>query len=389
MLSYARKWHIWLAFAVFFATNPIWSQPSDTLLHPSAAPTTKRHVPWNITISVDQDYFLKYAGLENLNSDRNYTMGAGLTLGRGNLDKSFIMKPLQLVNSIMAPRLSDLRRYSSYSQVGYANGSFTPDSIEAVGIISNDRPYGSVNIIQTIMVCSNLNKPIMHTTTFSVGFLGLGISESFQSWVHQKWFKGKRPKPAGWGHQISSGGEFTALYTHNKTMLLAQWVKNLYPDNPKPGLGFSLYQSYGYKLGYYTGLNYEIGLRFGWIDPNFWGSSDLLGNVNKFKPQIPALRSGIRKSECYFFGYLRPNYVHYNALLNGQFSKSDFAINFLDTRHYVTECRVGMVLGLNIKDKYYTELRLHVDARSPEFELQGRKPRSHYWAGLDLSFWVF
>jgi hypothetical protein len=90
--------------------------------------------------------------------------------------------------------------------------------------------------------------------------------------------------------------------------------------------------------------------------------------------------------ELYTFGSLRPVFILYDALLNGQFRKSEHTIGFNDMRHLILEFDGGVAISIPIQKRNLLELKLRLSGLSPEFKLANRPPSWHYWGGLHLAF---
>lgn len=77
----------------------------------------------------------------------------------------------------------------------------------------------------------------------------------------------------------------------------------------------------------------------------------------------------------------------YNALLNGQFQKSDHTIDFYHTRHIFFQWDLGVAGKIPLGSDAALDLRWRVlSGRTAEFKLPGRDPRTHYWGGFDIVY---
>lgn len=345
---------------------------------------------WSFEIYYDQDYTLEQLGLKSLNEDRNYTMGLGIAFSNDGLKKACILWPHYLLNKVFNKRnLNDRdNRYSENSvAMMIANGSFTPDYLPEYNVISNDRPYASITYLQTITTQVDNLKYQQTYSTLSMGLLGTRVSRAIQTTIHE-WMNDhdtKDPRtPRGWPNQISNGGEFTATYAWQKEILLTTKAVS---DEKKTSVGgIELKHGYGYSIGYYTTANYGLHFRLGQKDPRSWVYKvNALASSNKGAGNgVDYYRRG-KTFQVYLFGSLRPTFVLYNALLNGQFKRSVHTVSFQDTRHFLLESDWGGALHLPVgKRRTDIALRLRISSRSPEFKLPGRLARFHHWGGIDL-----
>lgn len=365
---------------------------------------------WGFSIYYDQDYTLEQLGLQALNGDRNYTMGVGFSFTFPSLKKSCLYAPHRLFNRMFhRGMLNDSRNENAAitNSLMMGNGSFTPDSLPAAYIIRDDRPYGSITYLQTIVSGVDMERLRHYTTTFTAGVMGTKISKEVQTKIHEAYNENdtKDPRtPRGWHNQISRDGELTFAFTGEEEHLI---TKKHVRDQIRTSVGgIELKHSWKYSLGYYTSLNYAFNFRLGQKDPRNWAYRlNALGGSNK-NTMLPFTKFsqsasyythnrdaqavdyyGKKKTfEMYLFGSLRPTFILYNALLNGQFKKSVHTLSFQDMRHCILEFDGGGAFSIPFCKNNLLELRLRMSGRSPEFEFHSRLPRWHYWGGIDLVF---
>jgi hypothetical protein len=342
---------------------------------------------WSVAVYYDQDYTLEQLGLRSLNEDRNYTMGLGIMLTAPGLKKSFFYKPHQFLNGLFNHRFLNDKKNSTYSLM-IANGTFTPDSLPAYYVIQNDRPYGSLTYLQTIMTGVDYKRYRQYISTFSMGLMGTNISKEIQIKIHKAMNEKdtKDPRtPMGWSNQISNGGELTLAFTGEEVRLLTS--KQVQEEKKTTYTGIELKHGWKYSLGYYTNLSYAFNFRLGKIDPRNWTYHvNVLGSSNEITEISVPYYKKKKTFELYTFGSLRPLFTLYNALLNGQFKKSVHTIGFNDMHHLLLELDGGAAISIPIQKRNLLECKLRMSGRSPEFKLTGRSPRWHFWGGLDLAF---
>jgi hypothetical protein len=345
---------------------------------------------WSAGIFYDQDYTLEWYGLKKLNEDRNYTMGLGLYYSSISLGKCFVFKPEKWINKLLNHRMFSkgisLKSQPSYSLM-LADGAFTPDSLPARYIITNDRPYASITYLQMNIVNSNYKPYRNYISSFSVGLLGIPVSREVQTYLHKQMndHDTKPPRtPRGWHNQISKGGELTFAYSYAKEMLLTK--KYINGVNPEKSFGLEVKHGYKYSLGYYTYLGYEVDARIGWFNARNWtyNINPLSNNDKAFLSTLG--KDHIRPFELYLFQSIRPVFILYNALLNGQFRESAYKVNSAHTRHLIVEFNSGLGVGFGIDKRSSVDFKIKFSGRSPEFKLPGRLSRFHYWGGLDMIF---
>jgi hypothetical protein len=227
--------------------------------------------------------------------------------------------------------------------------------------------------------------------------IGTYIAREVQTAIHNSMNNNdsKNPHtPRGWNNQISGSGEPTISYAFKKEQLLTK--KYILEQSHTSVTALELKNAWRYSLGYYTSLNYEFDFRLGRIDPRNWTYMiNPLSQSNKLLFSDSSLKKGDermnyfekRKSfELYVFGSLRPNFVLYNALLNGQFKTSPHTLSFQQMKHLLLEFDAGLASTVVIGSNKLLEIKLKLSGRSPEFELPDRALRWHYWGGLDILF---
>jgi hypothetical protein len=349
----------------------------------------------------DQDYTLQQFGLKKLNEDRNYTMGLGLYYSNDAMKDWVIYKPNDWLFETLHPKL---QKVSKFYNIMLANGSFTPDSLPAYNPIFNDRPYASLTYIQANESFLYVNGMIhrMYSVSLSAGILGSYISREVQTYIHTHSNDNdtKDPRtPRGWGNQISNGGAPTMLLGYQQDYLITKTPLYNRENNQVKKVnrfGGEWKAAWRANVGWYNMVSGEVSYRFGLIDPRNWtymtnplGSSNTLrfasvesaGNANS-KPG--SYYDSERKGEIYLFASIRNNIVAYNVLLSGQGGADAVNIPNNWVRHEVLDGNVGLCFSPVIHHRTVIDLKSKINFRSPEFEAPGRKPRWHYWGGIEL-----
>jgi hypothetical protein len=354
-----------------------------------------------VGVFYDQDYTLEMLGLRKLNEDRNYTMGLGIYYSDPSLKGSFLFRPHGWLNRLLQKPF--LNGANSIPAIMIANGSFTPDSLSASYVIRNDRPYSSLTYLQTLRSYVDNENFKTYTSNFSVGLIGTSISREVQTAIHKIANENdtKNPRtPRGWNNQVAAGGEPTAGYAFKKERLITK--RHVKDEALTSVTAIEFKDAWQYSLGYYTSLNYELNFRAGKIDPRHWTYMvNPLSQSNKslfsdsamqlralHLPENPEIAYYERPKtfEIYAFGSVRPSFILYNALLNGQFKRSIHTIGFQDMRHLLLELDAGLATTIPAGSNKLVEFKFKFSGRSPEFKLPGRPPRWHYWGGVELLF---
>lgn len=343
-------------------------------------------------IFYDQDYTLEKVGLKNLNEDRNYTMGLGFYYSSDSMQKWIIYKPHDWIFKKLNPGVTG--ETGNVSSLMLANGSFTPDSLATSEPIFNDRPYASLTYLQANRnyVINEYGRHKMYGISLSIGIIGSYISRELQTAVHNSMNDNdtKSPRtPRGWNNQVSSGGAPSLLFGYQQDYLLTtKPIDNRHLDPSLPVRRFGGEWKAGWKanIGWYNMLGAELTYRFGWIDPRTWSYlTNPLGSSSKAAPNTASLfYSKPRKTEIFLFNTIRTNLVAYNVLLSGQGGADPVTIPNKWVRRAVLENTSGFSLSPVIYSRFILDLKGKFNLRSPEFHAPGRKPRWHYWAGIEL-----
>lgn len=344
----------------------------------------------SLSVFLDNDVFidgpLKFTPIEvfnDLNEDRNYTMGLSLQLSGSWVGGTGLFWPLQQLDHFTGvdalhtreafitrgPDMDANKRDRIIKGTNRSHSftigqtAFTPDSLNTPDPLDDDRPYASMFIFSSKR--STAGPYRSHKSELTVGLLGLGITRHVQTWIHTKLRgDGNKPyDPEGWHHQVSDGFEPTARYAVSGQWLLAQsnW--------------HDLTGSLESSLGYYTNLGSSLRFRLGRINSYYWAFND---DPNGTFDQ--ALRP--RDWELYAWGSIRSRLWAYDVLLQGGFRDSDVTVATRDIERVVVDGR----FGLNLTVHRVSLTTVMVAGRTPEF--RGDRSRSHFWGGFYFT-WFF
>ncbi len=316
------------------------------------------------SIYLDQDLFLP----KHIKSDQDYTMGFEVSASGKWIYKMPVYcqlaKGLHGLNSLFGD-YDDINYIEYYHAGGIGDTAFTPRDIGNSDPIEDDRPYA--NLIY-LSVGEHAVKDIDSkyetalTTKFIIGALGLNIGRSVQTWIHEK---GDSPIPNGWGHQISDGGELTALY-YRRHMRNYGTVRDIGWDEPE----FVTY--WDYSLGYYVEATAGARVRLGTVNTRFFEHvSDPIMTGNHTNP---------KEKDFYLFLDVSTKLNLYNAMLQGQKRESEVTYSYDDIRHVFGQVSAGVVWGFGNHSLSYV-----YHYRGSELK-NGEGDRAHHFGGLYYSY---
>ena len=324
---------------------------------------------WNLYLEEDLFYRPR-------NEDRNYTGGIGIQFTTGS-PRSPQYLLLYGVNRLTRADRLHLGRQVDVSSGMLTLTAFTPDSLRAVDIIPDDRPYASLLAWTAKRLSVALDERSSWRTEATLGVLGLHLARNGQRYIHKSSRAGSgKPTPydpKGWSHQVSDGGEPTVLYTLGYDAVLI--------DPPRKTTGRltqkRLFQAtYGWQAlaGYYTEVSGSLGARLGVLRTDFWEfkTNPMGGTTKAMRGEFPL--------DAFLFGAVRPRLIGYNALLQGQFRDTDLRVPANDITRLVTEFDVGGEIGVNIKSHRYAATVVYPAGRTKEF--RGPRSRTHTWASV-------
>lgn len=297
-------------------------------------------------------------------TDRDYTGGLALTLSGQRVQQypvSIDSWRAGIDALIKFPRLYQASDYMSFHSQQYGMTLFTPDDIDSEMPVYDDRPYASLFFMSNTEFTVLPEKNRAYISTLTVGILGLSLAESVQRSLHGIT---DSTVPSGWQNQVSAGGEPTAMLTYG--------VQDKFYASKNQQLKFE----YEGNLGYITDVNAGFSWRWGKIHSPWWAFNPY---QSKYMQQSMPVFSGGAKDEFYLWAGSRLNLRLYNALLQGQFRRSEVTVSSADMQRLVAEYWFGATGSF--AGRYYVSafLRGHTD------EFNGQNARSAAWIGLVLS----
>jgi len=309
-------------------------------------------------INVDNDL------LTGQSTDRDYTGGLAVTLsGKRAQEHLVTIDPLRagIDKLVSFPRLYQSADYMSLHSQQYGMTLFTPNDIESVTPVYDDRPYASLFFMSNTEFTIVPDRDRAYVSILSIGFLGLGLAEEVQRGLHSIT---DSDVPNGWQYQVSSGGEPTAMLTYGVQ-------DNIYSSKRQ-----QLKLEYEGNLGFITDVNAGLSWRWGRISSPWWAFNPYQSKYMQQSMPVFSSNSTEGKDEFYLWAGGRLNLRIYNSLLQGQFRHSEVTVSSDDMERLVAEYWFGVTREFS--KKYYASLfiRGHTD------EFKGPNARSASWVGL-------
>jgi hypothetical protein len=310
----------------------------------------------SVRLHIDNDLF---AGR---NLDRDYTGGVAITVsGTWARDSLLSLDPV-------LSRIDGLFEHSRAASVRHARQigliAFTPSDIVTDEAQQADRPYASLLFASNGRVRVDPDDRGAWTSSLTVGFLGLHVSETLHDAVHKA--VGSE-EPQGYDHQISAGGEPTARY------MLAR--HNLVYADPTDHVDVKT--TIEGSVGYLTEASAAVSMRIGRFDTPWWSFAPELADY--IAAPTPVERLGLQR-ELYFFAGARVTARAYNAFLQGQFRHSDVRYSYDEIDPIVVQAWVGVMT----QPLPNTELSYALHYQTSELR-DGDAARETFWGGIQLT----
>ena len=309
-----------------------------------------------VRLQVDNDLF---AGGER---DRDYTGGVALTVsGAAARDSWLSLDPL-------LERVDDAVADVAYDQVHHARQvglmAFTPQDIAASEPLQDDRPYASLLFVSNGRVRVDADNRTAWSSSLTVGFLGLTLSEHLQSAIHD--VVGSE-KPEGYEHQISANGEPTARYSLARHSL---WIAN-------PNGTLDVKTTLQGSVGFLTETSAAVSMRIGRFATPWWSFTPEL--TDYIAAPTPAV-SNRGRPEMYFFVGARVKARAYNAFLQGQFRDSVVEYSYSELEPVLAEAWMGFVTQLMNQ----TQISYSINYQTAEIR-NGAAARDALWGAVQLT----
>ncbi len=358
---------IFIYFLTFLLLRAIPAQISSSLKaneqeneSPSSIFQEKYNSGWSFYLDNDAFSFLTV--------DRDYTGGFAVTLSGKRASEYFfsLNHLLHPLNNIMGiSRITEPAGSFQLHNLEFGLTSFTPDNITESKPINNDHPYASLVFLANSRQSVIPAKRLSTQSTLTVGLLGTPLSEWMQTGIHNIL---NQQVPQGWHHQISDGGEPTIKYTFTlqKTFF------------PRPGSGHSFFElktGSEASIGFTTDLGISMHTRLGDIHTPWWSFNPHQAEyINLGTPQPGSSGSG----ELYLWAGASLKHRLYNAILQGQFRKSDVTFNRSELNPWIAEAWAGITK--NFKNGFGISFFI----RSRNNEIKYLDSRNPIWGGFIL-----
>lgn len=393
----------------------------------------QKEVRGTFGLDVEQDLFTDFFYPDEFNEDRNYTQGTIFSYSHPNLYGTPLFIPNRAIDrltEIFAEKVGIEQEFLN-STIGIGVSAFTPLVLDSVNPIVGDRPFAGVAMLATSSTFYYPDRDIVSTNSLHFGLFGTNITNTFQSYAHKEIIKG-RPHEISWHHQISNGGHFGFLFSHESRKTILDLVKRDEDDESSKSIVFS---SIGtrFDLGWYCGVSVPIEIRIGSMSKY----SKLLGGVTSFLGGMQNEKGGHETDEAsisnrkttfgfygastnefeelnglpdpyddepgekkrnywdfYVFGTLTPRLMPYNSFILGQpFVESEYTLPNEDYNPFASTFEYGVVLSrIKQSDKKGLfsrfDLLFSYNHRSPEIRNEEYK-RWHHWGRFSIRFPLF
>lgn len=350
---------------------------------------------------VAQDWFVDW--WKGHNFDRNYTQGTGFSYSKNGLHESLLFMPLNRLIDWSEERFNtnESEWQELTARIGMGVTAFTPRIIDSKEPIVGDRPFANVVFLTTERsYYLPKQKKLVHIS-FNYGLIGTNIANSFQSFAHKNIIKG-RPFDISWEHQISNGGRFSFLFSHQAIRPVADILlltkDTTAKERSRPQLRVGATISTNLDIGWYNSLGSTFTIRLGKYAPLGIFDASILDNGNKIIPDDDESRNCKKSSNWnwYVFGAVTPRLTPYNALILGQFGRNDkYALPNKDYTPFILDIRYGITCSFKrvqcknnraIVSRY--DLIATLNHRSPEINNTAYK-RWHHWGEISLAVPVY
>ncbi len=362
----------------------------------------------SLSFVTDQDRFVS-----RFNEDRNYTMGFGIRLTGYGTNKWWYLTPLPqhyidqgLLRLILRKKYnSGVLSVKTYG-IMLGAAAFTPEEIGKTEPVLNDRPYASDLYIQgsrTYFLDRSKGIQMAFNSEFSLGFLGLNVSEFVQTAIHSgaRIHKpGNREDPKGWSNQIAHGGALSTRYSidaifnltqrNNSDQIEAREYLKVVPHfdyyvNLSAGLSTGVYNylrigSSG-KLGHFRGRFYDTTNELLQGSPAFGSPIGLARDVQEeLRQSIGKPYFSVSNFQWSIFYETSLNYWLYNAMIQGWYGQDVYNYRYEDIEPITLNAALGLGLKFN-----QLGLKASVNLRTNEMRIEVNK-RTHWGAQVAIYF---
>lgn len=277
----------------------------------------------------DNDYFTK--------TDEYYSQGITFEYVHPSVKKFLLSKLL-------------LKPYNSNPQYGIAVNLFgyTPTSILSDSILYGDRPFNANISFKTFLIQADQIHHQQISSALSVGVMGpAALGYQIQNNIH-RWLK--NPLPHGWQYQIKN--DIIINYQINYEKQIKAASNNFL-------------------------LNTTAGVRLGTLNNKVSGGFNFM--AGRFNKRYEPVNYTKRKTEYYFYGQSRVNFIGYDATMQGGIfnRKNPYTIANNNISRITFQADAGIIV--NFKKLYLSYTQSFI---TQEFK-QGK---NHRWGGISIGF---
>ena len=240
--------------------------------------------------------------------------------------------------------------YATAAQYGITLNLFgyTPTSIASDTILRGDRPFNASISLKTFLIQADEIHHQEISTAVSVGIMGpYALGYQIQDNIH-RWLK--NPLPHGWQYQIQND-------------IILNYQVN--------------YEKQLYQAGNNFLLNTAVEARVGTLNDKVSGGFNFM--AGRFNKRFTPVRYNKRKTEYYFYGQSRINFIGYDASMQGGvFNRNNpYTITGSDITRVTYQVDAGVIV--NFKKIYlsYTQSFLTKEFRTGKY---------HRWGGISIGF---
>ncbi len=262
-----------------------------------------------------------------VNTDRSFTHAGKLTLMSNNI-KNYRDNPLLKWFSFTNGPGSE----HAFS-ISIGQNVYTPNNIETVEFLENDRPYAGY--LYFGFGIHSKNKKRQDTFEIDIGIIGRhAFAEEMQKAIHYVF---KHEDPLGWAHQLSDEFAFQTVF-ERKIRAFRRMTES--------GMGIELIPHFGGGLGnvyIYANAGYQI--RFGWNIPEDFG-------VDMHRPggeTNVGILNNQKNTSVHLFAALDGQAVYRNIFLDGNTIVDNHRV---DKHPFTANIMTGR--GIRIKRIYIT-----------------------------------
>ena len=243
---------------------------------------------------------------------------------------------------------------------------FTPEEVSATEPIFDDHPYSNLIFLSNSRQWLSVEKKSVTRSSLMIGVLGTNAAKALQQGLHTVI---DVEEANGWENQISDGGEPTFRYSLSRSSILTS----------RHTTGFFSYDvstTLEGNIGYMTGVNAGVAMRFGKINP--LGRFSLPEPSDHFTFSYAPLTAKGESSEFFVMAGANVRLRAYNVLLQGQFRESEVTFAGSELNPLIGEAWLGA--GAAFSNGWLASFILR--ARTKEFDTQ---QGNHVWGTLTVS----